>query len=1458
MGGSSSPGGSPRSAIEAPNTLISDTRIKITDLLGEGTHGGFWPVSGISGSNPLCSVYLNDTPILNGDGSPNFNISGQGFAYAYASGTSSQTGLAGFSKVEALVPLPINTRVSNPPPNNGYPQNVIVVFNTSVYPDAEGVKVTLRVPQLYTVNTTNGDTNQFSLFFQIDIALDNGEWVPQILGVDGNGDPSTVMEIKGKCTTPYFRTLILPLPKTTPPQTSYGWKLRVRRIDQNVLSNSTANDLYVDSVAVISSNSYRYPMSALFGLEMSATQFGDVPTRAYDVKGIQVLVPEGYTPTEYNVDGSITAASYPSIWTGTWGERKWTNNPAFILYDICTNKRYGLGNYIRQEWMDKWTIYQIAQYCDEMVDDGDGGLEPRFTCNVAIQNSQDAYTLLNNLVSVFRGMLYWANGRIYPVGSETRDPVFNFSNANVLGGIFSYSDTPRNTRSTVCTVRWNDPANLFRSTPERIEDPDARAKYGIIEKQITAFATTSRGQAVRAANWILTAEQQLTDTVQFVTDLEGVYLRPGDIINVYDNLRNNQQQGGRIVDFDNARSTITLDREINLLPTFTYYMAALVPATNIADASGITGSNQIGLIRNSQIETRQIVTAAASGINVLTVNSGFSSSLFRGSVFVLNASGNSVTIFDQSTPYRVLTTSQAAPGQIGVLAVEYNTGINYLVNNNYSIVTNPPIEGNTTPPLPPTGVRGYNVTGLLNDNTFFSYGYIDWTGRDPLNTAYYDVSGRLGTGPWFTIGRPTTTGVQFVPDEYGTYSLAVAAYNANGYGSVYTTGTYTDPRTNPFGTTAPLSGVFILRDYDPYSYSVALSRNTGYVGSTPTFQWDIALDGVDDTLEVPSAQYVTGYRVRLKSVVDGTTDLLPEPIIIEGRENNQLTWDAQFLYTGTTVRPLRAFIVDVETMDEFGQIASGARLAVNNIQPRPPVASGFVGFNGGVSYNITPGRIADISGVYLWTNNYPTFTPTFNNATLLTTNLAGFVNAPQTGNIYTWFSLIDTFGPSGSIGTNGDYNAPIYGPVSGNANQVVGDLFINIDNQISGAFSLLTGTFTNSINILSGQNEVTYQTVQGISGQITGLGTIPGAVNTALTVRVDTAVVSASGATATQINAVSARLAQTGSDNYAQTANVQAALATTGGALSSYIQSLQAYTSGANARVTIAAQAFVTGDLNGFGGAAVARYGFQLDANGKVVSMVATSSSFPNTYGTIVFGNADLQSDTFTAGSAGWRIRAIGDTEFNNGVFRGDFTGGVGTTITTINGAGFTVGTASAGYAQIASTSASKLLNFAYTDGITRAAVGIYNFGGTFAGGLYLGTSSSTNISLNGNVGSASFGSTITSNGQIDIIGSSKLHFSNAGTNVAYIAEDYGMNLWGDSTHPVKIRGGALVRGATAGGSYSAGNIYGFGIELDPADSATNDLLTSTAAGADTVFSTYLVVKANGGTVYIPYRTTAP
>ncbi len=489
MGGSSSSQQAAPAPYEAPNSLISISNIRILDLLCEGIISGFALKSGIYGNDPLCSTYYDEVVVRNLDGSYNFNVSGEGYFFDYTLGSQAQGVLGNFQTVENAIPLGSNTRIANPPVGAGGIKYVIAGFNTATYPDANSIKVTVRVPTLAT-SDNNGNVNGYEIRYAVDISLNNGSFVQQ-----------EEVTIRGKCTYPYIKESVYVLPKTDPAQSNYDYKIRVRRTTQNILSTKTSNEIFVESITVLSTNSFNYPNSVLVATEISAEQFAAVPFRAYEIQGLLLNVPNGYVPTTYHPDGTITAAQYPVTWDGTWNATKrWSDNPAWVFYDIVTNKRYGLGQYFSANAIDKWALYEISQYCDELVSDGEGGQEPRFTCNTVISERQDAYNLLQNLVSVFRGMVYWGNGLVFATQTNDKKSVFPYTNANVIEGRFSYSDTSTNVRSTVAMVKWTDPENLYRESVEYIEDRDGIARYGYIVKELTAFACTSRGQAYRIGN----------------------------------------------------------------------------------------------------------------------------------------------------------------------------------------------------------------------------------------------------------------------------------------------------------------------------------------------------------------------------------------------------------------------------------------------------------------------------------------------------------------------------------------------------------------------------------------------------------------------------------------------------------------------------------------------------------------------------------------------------------------------------------------------------------------------------------------------------------------------------------------------------------------------------------------------------------------------------------------------
>lgn len=1317
---------------EAPNTLLSDSTIKILDLLCEGPVLGFVSKDGGVTTDPLMSVYFDDVPIRNTDGSYNYNVSGSGFFFDYTRGFASQSGITGFQKVETVLPLSSNTLISNPVAGQGPYKTVVTSFNTSTYPDADSVKITIRIPALYSQDN-NGNTNGYEIGFAVDIALNNGPYVAQSPAGSVASTPEIL--INGKCTTPYLKTFTYILPKTN--ESSYSWRVRVRRTTQDMQTIRVQNAIFVDSISIISTNGYAYPNTVLSAIEIASSQFSAVPTRSYDLFGMLVSVPNGYTPTSYSfyrnqeilasfvtaskvitavtpsdaykaevgmivslpessstvvsvnaaagqftiadfptdnglavsvtLSGpsstpTITPASYPTIWTGDFRTGVWTDNPAWVFYDLVTDPVHGLGDYISADSVDKWTLYQISQYCDEMVDDGAGGLEPRFTCNVAIQQPDQAYSVLLNLASTFRGMLYYANGMIQiSQTTDDKNPVYEFTNANVIGGDFTYADTSKDTRSTVAMVKWRDPNNGFRESVQYIEDVEGIQRYGYVEKDMTAFACTSPGQAYRLGTWTLQTERLLTETVTFQTSLEGLYLRPGDNFAVYDNFRNNRNQGGRIVGFSTGRSFVDLDRAVTLEAGITYTLTAITPKA-VYSPESITGSNQIDLIRQSQIETYRVIDSAGAYTR-LGVAGQFDSGIYAGSPWILSASGYT-GIFNNASFYTCLATSEIEPGKIEVLGLQANTGVNFLVSTGYTIVDQPPNEGDDTAIDPPTSLVFTYQTGALADATFYQNLLVSWTHSPDLGgiLSQYLVSGRAyadnSVDEYVTTANNTSWGV-----SPGTYEFNIAAISVGGERSSYLNGSYTVPNTNPFGRTPPLSGVFITEDFDDYLFAPN-GAYTGFVGQTPTIGWNFQQNA--QGYDLPAFDLITGYRIRA-SGFDGTTNYLTTPIVVEGRDNSTYTFAENFFSTGMGGPARRGFQLFVDTLDEYGGIATGGQIKMNNPPPKPPLASGFLGFNGGFQYSFTPQPTdTDISGVYLWYNNSPSFTPQFGNHNYISTNLTDILlnGVYQIDNYYMWFALTDTFGYTG---------CNIYGPMPINPNGSFTGAYFNLTQQlsllaagVSGISGFTTGQIYEMQTILATTGFVLAQQINSVSASVTSLS---GYTNGQI---LDVRQVIANTGQASVLYSTNLTAAVSGYTT-GQIYSVQQLVVSTSGASASYVNNLLVGTTGVTASVQIAANAYVTGQTNGTGGAAVASWGFNLDANGKAAGLRATTNNATQ-YGVLALSGLSIQSETFTPGVAGWKIDPSGNAEFGNAIVRGSFTGGVGSYLSIMDGNTFSVG----------------------------------------------------------------------------------------------------------------------------------------------------------------------------------------
>ena len=541
------------------------------------------------------SIRLDGTPIINDNGEPNF----PDVSWDFRAGSIDQEHIKGFSSVENEQSVNVELRHDRPYTkaiNNKQLSAVAIRLGFNSLREQKG----------------NGDVVGYRIEYAIDVQTDGGAW-EMVLNT----------AVDDKVSQGYQRSHRIDLPKA-----QQGWSVRVRRLTPNRDSEMVSDTMVVSAVTEIIDAKLRYPCTALLALKYDAQTFSNIAKVAVHVRGMLIQVPTNYDPT---------ARTYDGLWDGTF-KLAYTNNPAWVFYDICTAKRYGLGDRLAGK-VDKWSLYRLAQYCDEMVDDGKGGKEPRFTVNVYLQKADDAYRVLQNLASVFRALSFWDGTSIVVDADTPKEPVYVFSNANVIGGEFSYTGTRARDRHTIVKCAYDDPDNNFETDYIYVQDEHAIAKYGINQLELNLFGCTSKGQAQRAGIWALKSEQLETETVSFSTGLDGFIPKVGEIIHVQDNSRAGRMQAGRIVATDGRQ--ITLDR-----------MAGKVGDTLMV------GDNSAQIV---QIDDTVITTDTAIGR--------------AGQVFAISSSDVA------PRAYRVMTISQNDDASFSFTALQYEIGKFTATNN---------------------------------------------------------------------------------------------------------------------------------------------------------------------------------------------------------------------------------------------------------------------------------------------------------------------------------------------------------------------------------------------------------------------------------------------------------------------------------------------------------------------------------------------------------------------------------------------------------------------------------------------------------------------------------------------------------------------------------------------------------------------------------------------------------
>lgn len=587
-GGGKGGGGGGSTASIAADSLRSRAYARVLDLVSEGEVEGL-----VNGAQ---SIYLDGTQLQNADGSYNFN----GVSWTTRSGTQSQSYIPGFPSVESTTAVGVEVKAS---------ASVTRTFTNS---NLNAVRVTVGVPVLSTQDTATGSISGTSVEIAIYLQTAGGGFALQDIGGAGL--------ISGKTGSRYQRSINIPLTGSGP------WDIRVVRLTADSTVDNLQNKTWWDTATEVIDTKLRYPNSALVGLSVDASQFNSIPTRAYDMKLLRVRVPSNY---------NATTRAYTGSWDGTF-QIAWTDNPAWCFYDMLTTERYGLGGFINASQVDKWALYAIGQYCDELVPDGFGDFEPRFTCNVYFQTRQEAYKLLSDMASVFRGMTFWSSGSITSVQDAPATPAQMFTAANVVDGLFTYSGSSAKARHTVALVTWNDMDDMGRQKVEYVEDLDGIARYGIITTEIAAIGCTSRGQANRAGRWLLFSERLETETVSFKTALEGMVSRPGQIIKVADPSRAGVRYGGRILVTGTA--SIGLDSPVTLTAGQAYTLATLKDDGTVQESTVVhTG----GALTTLDLSPAYSEAPAAGTIWVLT-SAAVEPQLFR----VISAAENDLHEFE--------------------------------------------------------------------------------------------------------------------------------------------------------------------------------------------------------------------------------------------------------------------------------------------------------------------------------------------------------------------------------------------------------------------------------------------------------------------------------------------------------------------------------------------------------------------------------------------------------------------------------------------------------------------------------------------------------------------------------------------------------------------------------------------------------------------------------------------
>lgn len=686
-GGSSSP----KSPTEASDSLRSTNLAKLLIAVGEGE---------FEGTPTAADIYLDNTPINDASGNVNF----QNVKWEWRTGSVDQSYIPGIPSIDNETTVNVELRNDSP--------WVRSITNTQL----SAARVRLAWPALQQQDD-EGNVGGYRIEYAVDVATDGGAY-QQVLSE----------AVDGKTTTRYERSRRIDLPAATS-----GWQIRVRRLTANQNTNKIADTMLVAGLTEVIDAKLRYPNTALLYIEFDAEQFTNIPAVTVKCKARRWQVPSNYDPF---------SRTYSGVWDGSMKEA-WTNNPAWVTYGVCTQDRFGLGKRIKPWMVDKWELYRIAQYCDQDVPNGVGGVEPRFLCDMNLQGKANAWALLRDISGIYRGMTYWAQGQLVAQADMPRSQDFDyvFTRSNVIDGKFKYGSASAKTRYTRAIVGYDNPDNNYDTDVISFADPVLQRRFGDKPTELTAIGCTRASEAQRRGKWVVMSNNQ-DRTVSFSTGMEGAIPLPGYIIPIADSLLAGREIGGRISGA--AGRVVTLDR----------------------DTLAKAGDRLIVNLPSGKAEGRTVQSVAGREITVTVAYSQAPTSQLQ---WALDADDLAIPL------YRVLSVKRGGEVEYAITALQYESSKFGYIDTGARLEERPISVIPITVVPAPSSVSLTSTTAVAQGLAVTTM-TISWPAV--TGAVAYDVEWRRNSGNWIKVQRTGSASIDITGIYAGAYLARVRAVSA--------------------------------------------------------------------------------------------------------------------------------------------------------------------------------------------------------------------------------------------------------------------------------------------------------------------------------------------------------------------------------------------------------------------------------------------------------------------------------------------------------------------------------------------------------------------------------------------------------------------------------------------------------------------------------------------------------